>query len=419
MTAPIPQAMHGRYQRLERCRVSGSGNLVPVLSLGEQELTGVFPRPGETVTRGPLELVWCPDSGLLQLAHSFDPGEMYGDNYGYRSGLNGSMVRHLTHKIGFLEKLADIGPGDVVLDIGSNDATSLKAYTTPGLKRIGIDPTGLKFRAYYPDDIALAPTFFSAEVFRTLGDRPARIVTSVAMFYDLDDPIAFARDIAQVLAPDGVWHFEQSYMPAMLRTTSYDTVCHEHLEYYSLEVVKHILDAADLKLVDVQMNAVNGGSFAVTAAHKASARPANHAVIDWLLGQEERMGLNTERPFREFKERVFRHRADLVRLLRALADDGKTVLGYGASTKGNVVLQFCGVTPRELPAIAEVNVEKFGRQTPGSHIPIISEAEAKAMKPDYFLVLPWHFKDNILQREQAYAAQGGKFIFPFPEIEII
>jgi hypothetical protein len=184
-------------------------------------------------------------------------------------------------------------------------------------------------------------------------------------------------------------------------------------------VVKKIVEAADLKLIDVQMNSVNGGSFAVTAARRTSARAPNAAVIDWLLGQEDRMGLDTVRPFREFEDRVFRHRADLVRLLKALAADGKKVLGYGASTKGNVTLQFCGVTTAEVAAIAEVNPEKYGRVTPGTHIPIVSEAEARAMNPDYFLVLPWHFKDGILQREQDYIARGGKFIFPFPEIEII
>jgi hypothetical protein len=383
-------------------------------------VTGVFPKNiDDPVTEGPLELVWCPDSGLLQLAHSFDAGEMYGDNYGYRSGLNQSMVRHLTHKINSLEKRADLKPGDIVLDIGSNDATSLKAYTTPGLKRYGIDPTGEKFRQYYPDDVQLVPDFFSAANYRKMSDKPATIVTSIAMFYDLDDPIAFARDIASILAPNGIWHFEQSYMPAMLRTVSYDTICHEHLEYYSLGVVQKILEAADMKVVDVQMNAINGGSFAVTAARKTATVPVNSAVIDWLLGQEERMGLHTPRPYREFEERVFRHRADLVRLLKALKDDGKTVLGYGASTKGNVTLQFCGITANELPAIAEVNTEKFGCYTPGSRIPIVSEAEARAMNPDYFLVLPWHFKEGILQREQEFIARGGKLIFPFPEIEII
>ena len=252
--------------------MSGGRNLITVLQLGEHELTGAFPRPEEAVTKGPLELVWCPDSGLLQLGHSFDASEMYGENYGYRSGLNASMVRHLTHKIGYLERLADLQPGDTVLDIGSNDATSLKAYSTTGLTRIGIDPTGVKFKEYYPDDVKLVPDFFSAANFRKVSSRGANIVTSIAMFYDLDSPIAFARDIASVLAPEGIWHFEQSYMPAMLRTVSYDTICHEHLEYpCSLEVVKKILDAADLKLIDVQMNAINGGSFAVTASRNPPA----------------------------------------------------------------------------------------------------------------------------------------------------
>lgn len=412
--------MSEKYEAITECRISGSKNLVTVLNLGHQELTGVFPKTvDQPVTKGPLELVWCPESGLLQLGHRFDPDEMYGENYGYRSGLNQSMVRHLTHKINHLERIAELKAGDIVLDIGSNDATSLKAYKTDGITRIGIDPTGEKFRQYYPEDILLVPDFFSAANFRSVTSGKAKIVTSIAMFYDLDDPVAFARDIASVLAPDGVWHFEQSYMPAMLRTVSYDTICHEHLEYYSLEAVKKILEAAGLKLVDVQMNGVNGGSFAVTAALADAPVKSNDAVVGWLLGQEERMGLNTARPFREFEERVYRHRADLVRLLQALKEDGKTVLGYGASTKGNVTLQFCGITAEELPAIAEVNPEKFGSFTPGTRIPIISEEEAKAMNPDYFLVLPWHFKDNILQREQDFIAKGGKFIFPFPEIEII
>ena len=407
-------------KRIEKCRISGSTNLLSVLSLGDQALTGVFPASASVpVTVGPLELVWCPDSGLLQLAHVYEASEMYGENYGYRSGLNASMVRHLTQKIGKLEQFAELKAGDTVLDIGSNDATSLKAYQTASLNRIGIDPTGAKFRQYYPDDIKLVPDFFNAKNFDGVSKERAKIITSIAMFYDLEDPIAFARDIAHCLAPDGVWHFEQSYMPSMLRLTSYDTICHEHVEYYSLQVVEKILAAADMKVLDVQMNAVNGGSFAVTAGHKNTTRKANRPVIDWLLSQEERMGLATPRPYREFEERVFRHREDLRRLLRALRDDGKRILGYGASTKGNVVLQYCGIGPDLVEAIAEVNPDKFGHVTPGSHIPIVSEADALKMKPDYYLVLPWHFKDNILQREQKYLADGGKMIFPFPEIEIV
>ncbi len=409
------------YRELKACRASGSDHFVPVLNLGMQALTGVFPRAAdEPVTRGPLELLWCPTSGLLQLGHSYDPGEMYGENYGYRSGLNASMVEHLSDKVRCLERRVPLRSGDVVLDIGSNDATTLKAYRATDIRRIGIDPTGNKFRSFYGDDIELVADFFSADAYRALQARPARIVTSIAMFYDLESPVDFARQVASILADDGVWHFEQSYMPSMLRSNAYDTICHEHLEYYTLNVVRQILDAADMKLVDVVTNGVNGGSFAVTAALRAnrSIEP-NHAVIDWLLQQEDLMGLNTPRPYREFEERVFRHRTDLVRLIRSLGDAGKKVLGYGASTKGNVLLQFCGLTADDVPAIAEVNRDKFGCVTPGTNIPIVSEAQARAAEPDYFLVLPWHFKHGIVRREREFLQGGGKMIFPFPEIEIV
>lgn len=409
-----------KYKRITRCRASGSKNLTTVLNLGNQQLTGVFPRSrDEQLTEGPLELVWCPDSGLLQLAVSFDASEMYGENYGYRSGLNQSMVAHLTRKVLHLSKNAHLQSGDVVLDIGSNDCTSLKAYDVSGTERIGMDPTGNKFRQFYPDDIKLIADFFSAAAFYSASSKPAKIVTSIAMFYDLEDPVSFARDVHSILEPDGIWHFEQSYMPSMLRTTSYDTICHEHLEFYSLGAVKRIVEQADLKIIDVQMNGVNGGSFAVSVAKKNSSRRPNTAVIQWLLEQEERMGLNTPRPFRDFEERVFRHRDDLRRLLHSLTADGKRILGYGASTKGNVLLQFCGITDKELLAIADVNPDKFGSFTPGTHIPIVSEADARAMNPDYYLVLPWHFKEGILRREEAFLDRGGKMIFPFPEIEII
>jgi hypothetical protein len=403
------------------CRVSGDTHLVSILDLGRQALTGVFPNsPSVEVTSGPLEMVWCPSSGLVQLKHSYNPEEMYGENYGYRSGLNQSMVEHLTSKVGYLERLANVKPGDTILDIGSNDSTTLRAYQTPSLKRIGIDPTGAKFSRFYPADIKLVPDFFSADAFWEVSTEPAKVVSSIAMFYDLEDPVAFARQIREVLSDDGVWHFEQSYMPSMLRTNSYDTICHEHLEYYSLGVVAKILEAADLRLIDVVMNNVNGGSFAVTAAPKANTTlKSNTPVIDWLLEQEGRMGLSTPKPFRDFEERVFRHRDDLTRLVRSLVADGKTVIGYGASTKGNVMLQFCGFTSNDVPFIAEVNEEKFGRVTPGSKIPIISEKEAAAMKPDYYLVLPWHFRGGIVQREKQYLANGGRMIFPFPEIEIV
>ena len=408
------------YKEITKCRISGSTNLVPVLSLGEQALTGVFPKTsGEKISRGPLDLVWCPDSGLLQMKQSYNSSEMYGDNYGYRSGLNGSMVRHLQQKMRTLERLYAPKDSDLVVDIGSNDATSLKAYAGKFTK-VGIDPTGKKFKEFYTGDIALIPDFFSAALLAaSFPNRKAKIVTSIAMFYDLESPMAFVRDIESVLADDGVWHFEQSYMPSMLRTNSYDTICHEHLEFYSFKVVKNMLEACGLRVLDVQMNAINGGSFAVTACKKGAAYKSNLPIINWTLQQEDDMGLDTPKPYRDFEERVFKHRKHLTELVEALVSDGKKIIGYGASTKGNVLLQFCGLTAKHIPYIAEVNKDKYGSFTPGTNIPIISEEEARAMRPDYFLVLPWHFKTAILEREEDYHSRGGKFIFPLPEIEIV
>jgi len=408
------------YTEIETCRVSKENDLVSFLNLGNQKLTGVFPRPEEDIDRGPLELVWSPSSNLVQLKHTFEPTEMYGDNYGYRSGLNGSMVQHLVNKAHYLEELADLQPGDVVVDIGSNDCTTLKAFS-PHLKRIGIDPTIKKFVEYYPEEIPYVADFFSEEAYRSVEkDKNARLVMSISCFYDLDDPVSFVKDIRSVLADDGVWHFEQAYLPSTLRSLSYDTACHEHIEYYSMLSVKNILDRAGMKIVDVTLNDINGGSFAVTACKDTNTSiPVNHSVINWLIEEEYKMRLDTELPYLDFAQRTHEHRDSLINLVRALRADGKTIYGYGASTKGNVLLQWCGFTADDITAIGEVNTDKFGCVTPGTNIPIIAEQEVKDANPDYMIVLPWHFKNGIIQREKEYMRNGGKFIFPLPYIQII
>jgi len=408
------------YNEINECRICQNIDMLAVLSLGEQYLTGIFPKSTtDKITKGPLDLVWCKSCGLLQMKQSYGLAEMYGENYGYRSGLNGSMVRHLQQKVHTLEQVVQLSDTDLVLDIGSNDATLLKAYSGK-YRKVGIDPTGIKFREYYTNGISLISDFFSAKKFQDIfPNDKAKIITSIAMFYDLESPVSFVKDIGVTLADDGIWHFEQSYMPSMLRTNAYDTICHEHLEFYSLRVVKDMLEKCGLRIIDVQMNAINGGSFAVTACKDSANYKSNTPLIDWMIKQENDMGLNTSKPYQDFKERVFRHRKNLTELIEALVSDGKKIFGYGASTKGNVLLQFCGLTSKHIPYIAEVNEDKFGSFTPGTNIPIISEKEARAMKPDYFLVLPWHFKHGILEREKDYMAQGGKFIFPLPEIEIV
>ena len=401
------------------CRVCRSSSLTSVLDLGQQVLTGVFPYPGEEIGAGPLDLVWCGECSLVQLRHSYDPEAMYGKNYGYRSGLNGSMVAHLVNKAQRLEEFAQLEEGDVVVDIGCNDGTLLGGYSVQGLERFGIDPTADKFREFHPEGITAVADFFSASTYKALTSKKAKVITSIAMFYDLEDPVAFAREVADCLHDDGVWHFEQSYMPAMLRAGSYDTVCHEHIEYYSLHAVNRILNAAGLFPVHVRFNSVNGGSFSVTAKKASAQRSKEHGLIQWLLGQEERMGLWNPAPFRQFEERVHRHRSDLQALIKAIKGSGASIMGYGASTKGNVMLQFCRITSEMVTAIGEVNPDKFGRVTPGTNIPIISEEEMHETRPDYLLVLPWHFREGIIKREAEYLRRGGRLIFPLPEIEIV
>ncbi|HUA55508.1 MAG TPA: class I SAM-dependent methyltransferase [Candidatus Sulfotelmatobacter sp.] len=418
MTAPAA------YRAIDRCRICGNRRLVSVLNLGEQYLTGVFPHGRDPrLTRGPLELMRCDGEdacGLVQLRHSYDHAELYGANYGYRSSLNGSMVRHLADKVARLRRRVSLTAADLVIDVGSNDGTLLSNYPAGGPALVGIDPTAAKFRSYYRPDIRVIADFFSAGVVRAnFPDRRARLVTSVAMFYDLDAPQAFADEIAGILAEDGVWHFEQSYLPSMLHRTSYDTICHEHLEYYGLGQIKWIVDRAGLKIIDVSFNDVNGGSFAVSVAHRDAPYPEALDQMATIIVQEAQDGLRRAETYAAFAARVVEHRDRLRETLRDIRSAGRRVVGYGASTKGNVILQYCGLTEADIPCIGEVNRDKFGCVTPGTWIPIVSEAEAKADRPDYLLVLPWHFRDNLIARERAYLDAGGRMIFPLPAIEIV
>lgn len=344
---------------------------------------------------------------------------LYGPTYGYRSGLNKSMVEHLRLKAAHLQKLRPMQAGDTVLDIGSNDGTSLGFYPAD-LTRAGFDPSAEKFRKYYQPGVELAVDFFSAGAFqRQFGARKAKIISSIAMFYDLPSPPAFVAHIREVLAPDGIWHLEQSYLPLMLRANAYDTICHEHLEYYALKQIKWLTGQFALKIIDVQLNDSNGGSFAVTVAHTNSAYTEATALVEKFLGEEKQLGLDSGAGFETFKQRVRRHREELPSRLLEIQRSGRLALGYGASTKGNVVLQYCGISPKLLPAILEVNPDKFGCHTPGTGIPIISETEGHARNPDFLMVMPWHFKANVMQREAAYLKRGGKLLFPLPEIHTV
>ncbi len=409
------------YKKVDKCRICGNTHLVRVLDLGEQMLTGVFPREKDAkVTTGPLHLVKCAGGdeacGLLQMEHSYDLGEMYGENYGYRSGLNASMVAHLNNKVKRILGLVKLQAGDLVIDIGSNDSTTLQAYPASGPVLVGVDPTGVKFHSYYPPHIQLIPDFFSSALVKArFPGQKAKVVTSFSMFYDLEDPMGFMRQVFEVLADDGVWVFEQSYMPTMLDTNSYDTVCHEHLEFYALRQIKWMADRVGFKILDVEFNDINGGSFSVTVT-KSLGDSVVVPAVQKILDDERARGLDTLKPYQEFAERVVRTKRDLLKFIETAHAEKKTVAVLGASTKGNVLLQYCGLTTKEVESVGEVNPEKFGCYTPGTWIPIIPEQELLAKKPDYMIVLPWHFRKFFTTNKKL---TGMNLVFPLPEVEVV
>ena len=409
------------------CRVCGSQALTKVIDLGEQYLQGAFVKPGEDqppLRKIPTVLVRCNPMlderacGLLQMENTVPPEVLY-STYWYRSGTNATMRTHL-------KGIADEAMATVkktsalVLDIGCNDGTLLQCYPKDYL-RVGVDPSNIVLDI--KDGItAIQDIFPSHELLGFLNGRTFDIITSIAMFYDLEDPVQFTKSIKHILAPGGLWVFEMSYMPSMLRMNSYDTICHEHLEYYSLAVLEHILKCADMKIVNAQLNNINGGSIRCFATHLSnfSFRKDEYVQrVNELRQAEFDMELDTDKPYKHFQDHINIHREQLTALLRKLKKEGKHIHVYGASTKGNTILQWCGLDNRIIDAAADRNPDKHGAHTLGTDIPIISEEKSRQMNPDYYLVLPWHFREEFLEREKSVLQRGIKMIFPLPTIEIV
>lgn len=403
------------------CRVCHSSAFDEIINLGNQPLSGVFPQNSEElISSGDLQLMRCSGCGLVQLGASFPSEEMYGENYGYRSGLNSTMVNHLERIAQGLIRKIDFENHDVVCDIGSNDGTFLKNFEGLDLDLMGIDPTAGKYLSHYPSIVKVVANFFSEEIYFTHQIRQAKLVTSIAMFYDLEDPVSFARQVNKVLREDGFWLIEMSYAPWMQNSGAYDTICHEHLEYYSLADLNNILKLSGFYIQDVSTNAINGGSIAVLA-RKISQIAANlpGEYFGWLLEQETQSRVNTLESWVKFAQTVESRRNSLRSLVSEITNAGKTIYGLGASTKGNVLLNYSHLDKASIPLIGEVNPYKFGRVTPGSHIPIVPEQDILNMRPDYLLFLPWHFRESAIQKYSAYLTDGGRFIFPLPSVEVL
>jgi NDP-4-keto-2,6-dideoxyhexose 3-C-methyltransferase len=411
------------------CRVC-DGSLDPILSLGEQYVSD-FPKPEQTdAYKAPLELVLCRRCRLLQLKHTVPPEQMY-RNYWYRSGTNQTMRDALADVANKAETLIHLHPGDSVLDIGCNDGTLLDSYKTGGVYKIGIDPAQnmAQYSRKVTDKTIVA--LFSAEAIRAESELVAhkpKIVTSIAMFYDLEDPNKFVSDIKSIMHLDGLWIIQMSYLPLMLKTNELGNICHEHLEYYSLHSLEYLLDIHGFEIVDIEMNDINGGSLRAYIRNRkadpelfgdSTYRALAQERVKKIREEEQKMGLTERQPYEEFAMRVERIKNDTNSFIADICDRGKTVYVYGASTKGNTVLQYFGLDSERIVAAAERNPDKFGRVTVGSNIPIVSEADARDAKPDYFLILPWHFLDEFMRREHDYLVAGGRFIVPFPYFTLI
>ncbi len=417
--------MHLTYRKT--CRVCGSTALTKVIDLGEQYLQGSFVKPGKEIPplrKIPCTLVRCDVTkderacGLLQMAHSVPPEILY-SAYWYRSGTNNTMRNHLR---GIVEEALDITgrkENAKVLDIGCNDGTLLGYYPN-NYEKFGIDPSDVAKEVKQAK--VVQDVFPSKKLKRLIGEENVDIITSIAMFYDLEDPVGFAKSVKEHLTWDGVWIFEMSYMPKMLEMNSYDTICHEHLEYYSLAVIEYIMKQADLKIVKISFNDINGGSIRCVATHVENDlydRVEYQNLIHETRQREFDLELDTDKPYMRFQERINLQKEKLYSLLKQLKEEGKKIHIYGASTKGNTILQWCSIDYRIIDYAAERNPDKYGAKTLGTDIPIISEEESRAMKPDYYLVLPWHFKEEFLEREKEMIEQGTGFIFPLPEVYVV
>lgn len=412
--------LNSKSFKVENCRICSTSALISILDMGNIPLTGHFSHDGKSVSKMPLNLGQCENCGLVQLLHSYAGELLYGQFYGYESHLNSSMRRHLHRKASLLEQKFLTGVKNPrVLDIASNDGTLLSGYKNSSMTRIGVDPILKYLEDYYPFKAIKIPKFFDENIISEVKIGSIDLVTSLSVIYDLNDPIAFAKTVNLILKEGGVWHFEQSYLPSMLESLSYDTICHEHLLYLSMRDIVRILDESGFSVLEVTQNSVNGGSLAITAIK--GRKQENHPYVSYLLNKENQMGIMNSVALKSFGMRVLQHREEAKRLILEYKKIGFRIYGLGASTKGNVFLNYANLSSEEIDCIGDINPKKFGKKTPGTNIEILPESEvvSRSNKQALYLILPWHFRENIISNCSIVLENHGSFLIPFPSLEVV
>lgn len=405
------------------CRVCGNTNLENVLSLGIQKIINFADSSDKENLEGPMELVLCNKSnggcGLVQLRHTISSELLY-RTYWYKSGVNQTVRDALTEIVQKAQKLIDLKPNDIVLDVGANDGTLLRCYKTNNLKLIGFEPALNLVKEARVGTTEIINDFFNYEKFtEKFGSQKAKIITSIAMFYDLEDPNKFVSDVKKILDNDGIWIVQQNYLTTMLENNAFDNIVHEHLEYYSLKSLENLLRRHDMEIFEVELTDLNGGSFRTYIKHRNCKNYLTTKNVHDLRDYEGMIGLDDYKPYREFADRIIGLKESTHNFIKNEVKKGKKVYAYGASTRGNTLLQFYDLNNKLIRAVADRNPAKWGKTMVGTKIPVISEERARAEKPDYFLILPWYFIDEFKKREENYLLNGGKFIVPLPNFRLI
>ncbi len=406
--------------KIKNCRICSSKSFFDLFSLGKLSFTGKFPKNlRNSIPKDFVSLVMCKKCKLVQLDRNFNPNYLYSQDYGYRTGINSTMTKHVKLVVKEATRLSKLDKEDHVLDIASNDGTLLNFYDKKFVT-VGIDPLIKKYKNLYKKINFKVSNFFSFNILKKQKlNFKFKVITALSMFYDLKKPNVFVGDIKKILHKDGIFILEHADLLSLFKYTLFDTICHEHLEYYSSKIIIDLMKKNKMRVFDIKNNDINGGSSRYFICHNNAKFKINKKKINKILKEEKKFKLEDKNSYHKFYKKINFIKNKTNKLIDNLVDKNKTIHGYGASTKGNVFLQYLGISSKKIPFIAERNPLKFNKFTPGNYIKIISEKKSRHLKPDYYLVLPWHFKKEILRRETKIRKAGTKFIFPLPVLKVI
>ena len=405
--------------KIKNCRNCKNTELFDLFSLGKISFTGRFPNTiRQNVPKAYLNVLMCKKCKLVQLDRNFDLNYLYGKSYGYRTGINKTMTDHVRKIVRKCSALIKLKSKQYVLDIGSNDATLLNFYANDIIK-VGVDPLVNKYKKFYKKINYKISNFFKIKDIEKIKiKKKFKIISALSVFYDLRDPNKFIKEIKKILDDKGVFVLEHVDLYYIIKNNIFDTICHEHLIFYSSKIIIEMMKNNGLKVFNHEYNEINGGSSRYYICHsKANFKVSKN--IKKVLLRENLQGIELKKTYKLFFTKILNEKIKLIKLIKKIKNEEQDIHGYGASTKGNVLLQFYNINNKVVNYIADRNPLKWNSFTPGTRIKIISESQSRKIKPHFYLVLPWHFKNEILIREKNIRKKGTKFIFPLPKVRVV